>query len=205
MNISLFLTYLLTLTVLMLTPGPDMLFCLASGLKGGPRSGFAAALGAASGEVVHITAAAVGLAALFRSAPFVFNCVRILGAAYLVWLGMRALHRRDERLGGRTEAGAAARRAYGRGLLTNLLNPKMVLFSMAFLPQFVDPHAGNVAVQFVLLGACFVVLEIAIDGTIGIVAGRVARLLRGRRTNRNLNLTAGSIYLGLGAKVALER
>jgi threonine/homoserine/homoserine lactone efflux protein len=204
-NPSLFVTYLVTVTVLMLTPGPDMLFCLATGLKGGPRSGLLAALGAASGEVVHISASAVGLAALVRAAPLLFDGVRILGAAYLVLLGARALRNRNEGIGGKPEHGARSDRAYWRGLLTNLLNPKMALFSIAFLPQFVDPHAGNVAFQFVALGACFVALEIAVDGTVGLLAGRLKHLLRGRRVRRNLNITAGSVFLGLGAKVALER
>jgi threonine/homoserine/homoserine lactone efflux protein len=191
-----------TVTVLMVTPGPDMLFCLASGIRGGPRAGFLAALGAASGEVVHISASAFGLAALFRAAPVVFDAVRLAGAAYLVLLGVRALYRRDRELAG---VGRAQRGAYGRGLVTNLLNPKMALFSIAFLPQFVDPHAGSVALQFVVLGACFVALELIVDGTVGVLAGRVAGLLRGGRARRNLNVVAGSVYLGLGARVALSR
>jgi threonine/homoserine/homoserine lactone efflux protein len=188
----------------MLTPGPDMLFCLATGLKSGPRAGFRAALGAASGEVVHISASAVGLAALFRAAPPLFDAVRIIGAAYLVLLGVRALRNRNEGIGGK-QLTTKRDHAYRRGLLTNLLNPKMALFSIAFLPQFVDPHAGNVGVQFLLLGACFVALEIAVDGTVGLLAGRLNRVLQGRRARRNLNVTAGSVFLGLGAKVALER
>jgi threonine/homoserine/homoserine lactone efflux protein len=199
---SLFVTYLVTVSVLMLTPGPDMLFCLASGMKGGPRAGFLAALGAASGEVVHISASAVGLAALFRAAPPLFEAVRILGAAYLALLGLRALRNRNREIA--AHAGSSAR-AYWRGLATNLLNPKMALFSIAFLPQFVDPHAGSVAVQFLVLGACFVALEIVVDGTVGLLAGRLAGLLRAPRARRNLNVAAGSIYLGLGARVALER
>src|SRR6266540_1897540 len=205
MNRSLFITYLLTLTVLMVTPGPDMLFCLASGLKGGSRSGFLAAIGAATGEVVHISSAAVGLAALFRAAPLLFHTVRLLGAAYLLLLGIRALRHRNQGVGEGNGAGTSAKRAYWRGLLTNLLNPKMALFTIALLPQFTDPQAGNLAFQFLVLGACFVALEIAVDGTVGILAGRLTRLLRGRRASRNLNVTAGSIYVGLGAKVALER
>jgi threonine/homoserine/homoserine lactone efflux protein len=190
----------------MLTPGPDMLFCLAAGLKGGPRAGFRAALGAATGEVVHISASALGLAALFRAAPVLYDSVRIAGAGYLVLLGLRALRRRNDSIGGAgTERSAGGERAYRRGLITNLLNPKMALFSIAFLPQFVDPHAGSVAVQFVVLGACFVVLEIAVDGSVGLLAGRLAGLLRGSRARRNLNVAAGSVFLGLGARVALER
>jgi threonine/homoserine/homoserine lactone efflux protein len=189
----------------MLTPGPDMLFCLATGLRSGPRSGFLAALGAASGEVVHISASAAGLAALFRAAPLLFDGVRVLGAVYLVWLGIRTIRNRNKGIGGRADLGARSGRAYRRGLVTNLLNPKMALFSIAFLPQFVDPRAGSVAFQFVVLGACFVVLELAVDGTVGLLAGRLARVLRSRRARRNLNVAAGSVFLGLGARVALER
>ena len=108
MNRSLFITYLLTLTVLMLTPGPDMLFCLASGLKGGPRSGLLAATGAATGEVVHISIAAVGLAAMFRAAPLLFDTVRLVGAAYLLLLGIRAFHHRHQGVGEANQAGTSA-------------------------------------------------------------------------------------------------
>jgi threonine/homoserine/homoserine lactone efflux protein len=90
-------------------------------------------------------------------------------------------------------------------VITNLLNPKVAIFSIAFLPQFVDPQAGSVAFQFVVLGACFVALEIAVDGTAGLLAGRLRRLLGGRRARRNLDATAGSVYLGLAATVALAR
>jgi threonine/homoserine/homoserine lactone efflux protein len=205
MNTSLFVTYLLTVTILMLTPGPDMFFCLASGLKGGPRSGFLAALGTASGEVVHISASALGLAALFRAAPVMFDAVRIAGAAYLIFLGIRALWRAGGGVGGTIDAGADDTRAYWRGVITNLLNPKMALFTIAFLPQFIDPQAGSIALQYLVLGGCFVALEIAVDGTVGTLAGRLGRLLHGRRARRTLDVSAGSIYLMLGARVALER
>lgn len=205
MNTSLFITYLLTVTILMLTPGPDMLFCLASGLKGGSRSGFMAALGTASGEVMHIGASALGLAALFRAAPALFDAVRIAGAGYLIYLGVRAFRCRHEGVGGTYETKSIDDRAYWRGVITNLLNPKMALFTVAFLPQFIDPQAGNVAFQYLVLGGCFVVLELAVDGTVGTLAGRLGNLLQERRARRNLNLSAGSIYLVLGAKVALDR
>jgi len=204
-NGPLFTTYLITITVLMLTPGPDMLFALASGLKGGPRAGFRAALGAASGEIIHISASAAGLAALFRAAPPLFDLVRLIGAGYLVTLGIRALHHRNHGLGGKLEEESRFDHPYGRGLLTNLLNPKMALFSIAFLPQFVDPHAGNIALQFLVLGTCFVVLEIAVDGTVGLLAGRLKRVFSSTRIRRDLNVGAGVIFLGLGAKVALAR
>ena len=202
MNGPLFVTYLVTITVLVLTPGPDMLFCLATGLRSGPRAGVAAALGAATGEIVHFGLSAAGLAAIFRAAPPLYDGVRLAGAAYLVWLGISALRRRGRRaVGSRTPRG----HPYLRGVVTNLLNPKMALFAIAFLPQFVDPRAGSLVLQFTVLAVCSVTLGIAVDGTVGVVAGRFARLLRGPRTRRNLDLAAGSIYLGLGAKVGLSR
>jgi threonine/homoserine/homoserine lactone efflux protein len=205
MSSSLLIPYLLTVIAIVLVPGPDMLFCLASGLRRGSSPGLLAALGVATGEIVHISASAVGLAALFRAAPLLFEAVRILGAAYLLLLGIRALRHRNDGVGGRRDAGETDHRAYWQGLLTNLLNPKMALFSIAFLPQFIDPQAGNVALQFLVLGSLFVALDLAVDGTVGVLAGRLARLLRGQRARRNLNVTAGSVYLGLGVRIALER
>lgn len=205
MNTSLFATYLITVTVLMLTPGPDMLFCLATGLNAGPRAGFQAALGTATGEIVHISAAAVGVSALFRAAPALFDAVRVIGAAYLVVLGVRTLRRRNAPIAGDTAGRRPASNAYLRGIVTNLLNPKMALFTIAFLPQFVDPHAGSVAVQFAALGACFVAFEIAVDGTVGVLAGRLNDRLRARRARRNVNVAAGTVFVGLGATIALGR
>jgi threonine/homoserine/homoserine lactone efflux protein len=202
MNGSLFVAYLVTVVVLMLTPGPDMLFCLATGVRAGSRAGFQAALGAATGEVVHITAAALGLATIFRAAPLLFDAVRLAGACYLILLGLSTLRNRNRHPRGGVHPGA---HAYRRGVATNLLNPKMALFTIAFLPQFVDPGAGSMTLQFLVLGACFVVLEIVVDGTVGLVAGRLAGLFRRRRVRRNLNTVAGSIYIGLGARLALDR
>jgi len=201
-NGPLFATYLVTITVLMLTPGPDMLFCLATGLRAGPRAGLAAASGAATGEIVHFGLSAAGLAAILRAAPPLYEAVRIAGAVYLVWLGISTLSSRRRRAEAR---GRATGRPYLRGLVTNLLNPKMALFAIAFLPQFVDPRAGSIALQFVVLAACFVTLEILIDGTVGVLAGRFATVLRRPRTQRRLDIAAGSVYIGLGAKVALTR
>jgi len=205
-NGSLFGAYLVTVTVLILLPGPDMLFALATGIKSGPRAGFLAAVGAAAGEVVHITTAALGLAALFRAAPLLFEVMRFVGATYLVYLGIQALRTRNAAsIADVRRAATGARRAFWRGALTNLLNPKMALFTIAFLPQFVDASRGNVPLQFLILGACFVALEILVDGTVGTLAGRFSQFLARRRAVKTLHVVSGSVFLGLGAKVALER
>ena len=207
MNTSLFVAYLATIAVLIAVPGPDMLFALATGLRSGPRAGFMAAVGAALGEIVHISAAALGLAALFRAAPLLFDVIRFAGAAYLVYLGVQTWRARDRPLvdGRDARAVATARRALVRGAVTNLLNPKMALFTIAFLPQFVDTGRGHVALQFVVLGACFIAFEIVIDGSVGLLAGRFRTFLARRRATRALRTASSAVFVGLGVKVAVER
>jgi threonine/homoserine/homoserine lactone efflux protein len=198
-------SYLAVVTVLMLTPGPDMLFVLASGIRGGSRAGFVAAVGVAAGEAFHLLAAAAGLAALFRAAPLLYDLARFAGAAYLVWLGVRTLRGGAGIADGQGGA-AGVRRAFWRGLLTNVLNPKMALFTLALLPQFVEESRGQVPAQFLVLGACFLALEIAVDGTVGLAAGRVRRFLAGRRrAARGVAVASGSVFLGLGARLAVTR
>jgi threonine/homoserine/homoserine lactone efflux protein len=205
MSPALLATYLVTVSIMMITPGPDMLFALSTGARSGPRAGFCAAVGAAMSETVHITAAAVGLAALFRASPVLYDGMRIVGAGYLLWLGLRALLTRNSDLLERADS-ITPRRALLRGMLVNLLNPKMALFTIAFLPQFVNPAHGHVIAQFAVLGAIFLALEIIVDGTVGIVAGRIgSRLLRRRSAVRKLNVATGSIYIGLATKLAISR
>ncbi|HUB39634.1 MAG TPA: LysE family translocator [Streptosporangiaceae bacterium] len=203
----LFILFLLTTLVAMLSPGPDMLFVLGCGMRGGARAGLLATTGVATSEVVHITLAAAGLSAFFAAAPAAFAAVRIAGAAYLVILGVQAIrHRGEERLELASASGITGRRAYLRGLVTNLVNPKMVTFTIAFLPQFVDPRLGRVWLQFVVLGAVFIALEFAVDGTVGLLAGRIGDWLGRRQTvRRRLDVATGGVFIGLGVRLAIER
>jgi len=203
---ALLAAFVVTVALLVLTPGPDMLFVVAVGASGGPRAGLAAAAGIATGLAVHAVATAFGLAALFAAVPTLYVVVKIGGAAYLLYLGVTTLRRRDEPLV-RAEPGPAHHgRAFRRGLLTNLLNPKVVLFNAAFLPQFVDPSRGSVTVQLLVLGAAFVVVDLLVDGPIGLLAGRLGTLLaERRRAVRRLHIATGSIFIGLSARLALTR
>jgi threonine/homoserine/homoserine lactone efflux protein len=199
--------YVVTLSVAMILPGPDMLFVLGTSMRGGPRAGLVATCGVATSEVIHIALAAAGLSALFAAAPTAFTVVRAVGAAYLVLLGIRMIASKGSALADDDRAAAFShRRAYLRGLLTNLLNPKMVTFSIAFLPQFVDRSLGHVAMQFAVLGAIFVLLEFVVDGTVGVLAGRIGlRLFRRRRTRRAVEVASGGLFIGLAARLAAER
>jgi threonine/homoserine/homoserine lactone efflux protein len=209
MNTHLLAFYVAAVFLAMIAPGPDMLFILATGTRGGPRAGLLATLGVVTSEVVQITAVAAGLAALFAAAPTAFMVLRLAGAAYLLYLGVQAL--RSARRGGPLEASPAGGRvsgryAYLRGLVTNLVNPKSVTFVVALLPQFVDRGLGHVPLQFAVLGAIFIAFEILIDGTVGLTAGRLGSWLsRRRRARQALDAGSGTIMVALAGRLALER
>ncbi|MFC6885810.1 MULTISPECIES: LysE family translocator [Actinomadura] len=203
----LLVAFTVTTIVAMITPGPDMLFILGCGMRGGPRAGLLATAGVATSEVVHVAVAAAGLAALFAAVPTAFAVVRIVGAAYLIYLGVQMIRHRkgvqdelDEQTGG-----MPGRRAYLNGLLTNLLNPKMVTFTIAFLPQFIDPRLGHVWLQFAILGAVLVVAEFIVDGLVGVLAGRIGGWLRRRKAaRRRIDTATGGIFIGIGVRLAVE-
>lgn len=199
--------FVLTDAVAMLVPGPDMLFILGCGLRGGPRAGLLATCGVATSETIHVLLAAAGLTALFVAVPAAFVAVRLVGALYLVYLGVQAVRRRDDfSLVPAGAAGITGRRAYASGLVTNLLNPKMVVFTVALLPQFVRPERGSVLAQFAVLGVILVAFEFLVDGTVGMLAGRIGGWLRRRRkVQRGLDVTVGGIFIGLGVRLAVQK
>lgn len=197
-----------TVFLISVVPGPDVVFVVASGLRDGRRGGVAAALGVTGGMAVHTLAAALGLSALVRSSATAFEAVRLAGAGYLVWLGVHAL-----RSQGRTSAptaGDSARRSSSQiarqAALTNLLNPKVIVFFLAFLPQFVDRGRGEVAAQILLLGVVFTLVGLTTDLAYGVLAGTVRRaFVSSARLSRRLERLAGVIYLGLAARLMSER
>jgi threonine/homoserine/homoserine lactone efflux protein len=208
-NVHLLGFYVMAVFLAMIAPGPDMMFVLATGARGGPRAGLLATLGVATSEVVQITAVAAGLAALFAAAPTAFMVLRLCGAAYLLYLGAQAL--RNARRGSPiTDSpagdGLSGRYAYLRGAVTNLVNPKMITFAVAFLPQFVDRGLGHVPLQFAVLGAIFIAFEVVIDGTVGLTAGRFGSWLsRRRRARQALDVGSGTIMVALAGRLVLER
>jgi threonine/homoserine/homoserine lactone efflux protein len=209
MNTHLLAIYLVAVFLAMITPGPDMMFILAVGTRGGPRAGLMAMAGVASSEAVQIMAVAAGLSALFAAAPAAFAALRLCGAAYLLYLGAQAL--RSARKGSQVavspeRARVSGRYAYLRGMVTNLVNPKMVTFAVAFLPQFVDRGLGHVPAQFAVLGAFFIALEVLVDGAVGVTAGRLGGWLsRRRRARQAVDAGSGVIMVALAGRLALER
>jgi threonine/homoserine/homoserine lactone efflux protein len=195
----LLLAFLVTTAIAMVTPGPDMLFILGCGMRGGPKAGLLATAGVATSEAIHVAVAAAGLAALFAAVPVAFTVVRLAGAGYLIYLGVQAIRNRKPLVERKSD------RAYLSGLLTNLLNPKMVTFTIAFLPQFIDPAKGHVWLQFAVLGAIMIVFEFLVDGTVGVLAGRIGGWVRRKKNQRRIEVATGGIFIGLGVKLAVDR
>jgi threonine/homoserine/homoserine lactone efflux protein len=190
--------------LLLLTPGPAVLYIVARGLERGRRAGLVAAAGLATGGLVHVSAAAVGATAALAASPVAFAALRFGGAAYLIYLGVIEL-------AGRPAAAAAPRaasrrRIYADGILVSLLNPKAAVFFLAFLPQFADPARGPLAPQLLVLGAIFLALALVTDSAYALLAGSIGEALRSRAgAPRLLRYAAGSAYLALAAAVLLVR
>jgi threonine/homoserine/homoserine lactone efflux protein len=197
--------FLVAAALLTLAPGPDILYVLTRGVAQGRAAGIAAALGFATGCIFHTLLAALGIAALIRSSELAFDVVRYAGAAYLAWIGVQALrHRASFSLQGASGVkGLAA--IYRQSVLGNMMNPKVTLFFLAFLPQFVDAKVGNVGLQMALLGAIFMVQTAVIFGAVAIFSGWIGAWMRRRPAiGERLNVFAGLTFIALGIRVAIK-
>ncbi len=189
---------------LVLLPGPAVIYVVTRGVVHGRRAGLMSVLGVETGNLFQVLAATVGLAAVIASSAEAFTVVKYLGAAYLIYLGIRALLGSEDATEDRVAPARSDRRLYLDGLLVGALNPKLALFLLAFLPQFVDPAIGPVWLQTLVLGLIFNVTAAIGDSLFALAAasagGRVRRWLRSRR----LGHASGLVYLGLGAAAALS-
>jgi threonine/homoserine/homoserine lactone efflux protein len=198
--------FLLAATALAVVPGPAVAYIVTQSIDQGRRAGLVSALGVASGGLVHVAAATVGLSALIASSATAFTGVKLVGAAYLIVVGIRRI------LSGKSEEPephalrAPLRRVYRQGVIVNVLNPKTALFFLAFLPQFVDPGRGAVWPQVALLGVLFVSVAVLSDMTYALVsdaiAGRMRRTGTGAKVRRWLT---GGVFVVLGITAAAAR
>jgi threonine/homoserine/homoserine lactone efflux protein len=187
---------------LLAIPGPAVLYIVVRSAEQGRRVGLASVAGIHLGTLVHVAAAAGGLSALIVASSLAFSVVKYAGAAYLVYLGIRKLLERDPQTPVQ-QARESFRRAFARGAVVNLLNPKTALFFLAFLPQFVDADRGGVWSQALVLGFVFVGLGLVSDSLYALAAGTVGSLIRRRR--RPLRYGSGVVYVGLGAAAAFAK
>ena len=183
------------------TPGADMMFCLGQGLRSGPQAAIAASGGIALGAFIHTGLAGLGLGALIATVPIAFEVIRWVGVAYLIWLAVQTLRQ----FGQANDVPAKSpRRAFRAGLIVNLSNPKVILFVLAFVPQFVVPEAGSVLGQFLIFGAVLSLGGFIINGAVGVFAsGAGRRLAQGSRV---LDWITASVFAALAIRLAvLER
>lgn len=186
-----------------LAPGPDNLFVLTQSALQGRAAGLFVTAGLCTGLLVHTTAVAVGVAALIQSSLFAFTLLKIVGAGYLVYLAWQAFRTSSEPVGQGEGHALRPRRLYVRGIIMNVTNPKVSIFFLAFLPQFVDPGNGPVVGQIIQLGLLFIAATILVFGAVSILAGTFGQWLsRSGTVRRALNWAAGCIFLGLAIRLA---
>ena len=193
--------------LLNLTPGPDTLYIVGRSIAQGRRAGVLSVLGISTGVLVHTAAAAIGLSALLASSATAFTVVRYAGAAYLVYLGARLLLSRGDAPQAAADVATAGTgdpwTVYRQGVLTNVLNPKVALFFLAFLPQFVDPSSPHRTAAFLTLGLVFVLSGTIWCLIVACFAAAASRRLRNRPgTGKWLNRLSGGLFIGLGVRVA---
>jgi threonine/homoserine/homoserine lactone efflux protein len=189
---------------LIITPGPDMLYVITRGVTQGRKAGILSAIGVICGILVHTTAAALGLTLILQTSALAFLIVKTLGAAYLIYLGIKAWREKSTFHLQTSTAIVSSRRVFWQGVLSNVLNPKVAIFFLAFLPQFVDKGGPHVALQMVMLGLTFAFFGLCFLLMVGYSSGKIGSLLtRQPRYGQFLERLAGAVMIGLGIRLAL--
>ncbi len=196
--------FLAAALVLLLTPGPAVLYIVARSVEHGRKAGLASVFGVELGNSVHVLAATVGLSAILLTSATAFTIVKFVGAAYLIYLGIRTLLTPVKAEVTDVDAPKSLRRMFSQGVVVAALNPKTALFFLAFLPQFVDSSKGSVSLQFLILGLLFVAIALTTDSLYALLSGTAGRWLKQSIWfMRFRRYFAGTIYIGLGLTAAL--
>ena len=197
--------FFVTALAIAISPGPGILYVAARTLAGGRAEGLASSFGTGLGGLVHVAAGAVGVSALVMASAEAFTILKLAGALYLVWIGTKTI--REARLPFQTKVlTTGAARAFREGILVEALNPKTAAFFLAFLPQFVDPAAGPVWLQFLVMGLISVGLNTAVDVVVALLASRARSIAMGRPTMlRRLRTVAGGLIAALGLALLVAR
>jgi threonine/homoserine/homoserine lactone efflux protein len=203
-SLSTYALFVATALAILAIPGPAVLYIVSRSIDQGRSAGLASMFGITSGTIVHVTLATVGLSSLILASRIAFDAVRFVGAAYLVFLGVRRLLTRRAEAEVEARPPRTRRDLYVQGLIVNLLNPKTIVFIFAFIPQFVDVNDGHVWLQIMLLGLTFAGLGMLSDGLYALVAGTVADRLRGTPLVARLERWfGGTVLIGLGVAAAV--
>lgn len=197
-------TFFTAAVLLNLSPGPDMAFILGQTAKRGVKSGFAAMFGIWTGAFVHVIFAALGLSAILATSAVAFSAVKWIGAAYLIWLGIQALRSKGIKMSDSSQvASKASMKIFKQGVLVAVLNPKVAIFFLAFLPQFVEAGAGPVGGQLFLHGTLIIVVAAFIEPPLILIGGKLTGYLsNNRQVSRWMDRGLGALFVWLGIKLA---
>ncbi|MEK5231657.1 LysE family translocator [Lysinibacillus sp. FSL K6-0232] len=206
MELSTIFAFLGAAIILTLMPGPDNLFVLAQSITQDKIAGIATSLGLCTGLLVHISAAVLGISAMMYQSTVIFSIVKFAGAAYLLYLAWQSFRAKEDALSLQQQSIQAYKKLYKKGIFMNILNPKVSLFFLALLPQFVDPSQGHVAWQMLLLGIVFLVQALILFSLFSIFAGKVRQVIIGKPTiAKRLNIVQGMLFTFIGIQIALSK
>ncbi|AJF07960.1 LysE family translocator [Geoalkalibacter subterraneus] len=200
------ITFFIASVLLGLAPGPDNIFVLTQSALHGKGAGLLVTLGLCTGLVVHTLAVALGVAVIFQVSAAAFTALKLVGAAYLVYLGWQAFRAASAPIPMTGNASPNRFKLYRRGIIMNVTNPKVSIFFLAFLPQFADPARGSVPLQVAMLGGVFILATLLVFGAVALLSGALGSWLnRSERIQRTLNRVAGTVFFGLALTLAMSR
>ncbi|MGK3723070.1 LysE family translocator [Priestia megaterium] len=206
MDVLSIISFLGVAVLLTLMPGPDNLFILAQSISNGKNAGISTALGLCTGLLVHITAATLGISAIIYQSSLGFAIFKYVGAAYLLFLAYKAFREKDFNFSIENKSYSEYKSLYKKGILMNILNPKVSLFFLAFLPQFVNRSSGNITQQMLIYGVVFLIQTLIIFTLISLFAGKVGYLLhKNPLISKKINFIQGSIFTFIGLKIAFSQ
>jgi len=206
MDLSSVLSFLGVAILLTLIPGPDNLFVLAQSISNGKKAGILTALGLSTGLIFHITAATLGITAIIYQSAIAFAIIKYAGAAYLLFLAYKSFREKDSQFALNDESTISYKSLYRKAVISNLLNPKVSLFFLAFLPQFINYTNGNVTKQMLIYGILFLIQSLVIFILISIFAGKARDYLKKNPIiAKKINLIQGSLFTLIGLKIAFTQ
>lgn len=199
LNETLLIGFIIAALLVLVIPGPGVLYVVARSAAHGYRAGLASVIGLSLGVMVHVIAAAIGLSAILMTSATAFSIIKFIGAAYLVYLGVKTLMARPAFQDHQAPPALSLRWLFMDGVIVSIFNPKIAIFFLAFLPQFVDASLGAVPMQIVLLGTLYALLALMTDGTYALIAGSTRHWLQRMFSNSPWpQRITGSVYIGLG-------
>ncbi len=199
------LVFLLTSTVIILTPGQDMILVMSRSIAQGQKAGVMTAFGVSVGLIGHTLLATLGLGALLLSSEFLFSIIKFIGAGYLIYIGYQLLRSKDHRINMKNLPKVSYKKMFIQGALSNIMNPKVAIFYFSYLPQFVIPNSGNETIQLFILGVTFATLTFALKAPIGFISGLLSFWIKTRPIIlKYIHRTSGIILIGLGLRLAFE-